>query len=177
MEINGMVTSKKSSQGFTLIELLVAISVLAIMLVVGVPSFANLIDSNKLRTTRDLLVTSIHRAQQRSSSTNVPVYLCPSANGTICDNAWSSGNGWLLYEDLDRDTAISTGEVFSVQNGIKANSIESDVAPVLVLFSATGHATISSFRVCSAIDGQEDLQITLSRSGRITYDASGDLCH
>lgn len=96
------ITAVRRYQGFTLIELVVAISVLAIIVAMAVPSFTSLINSNRLATNANELVASVQLAKMESLRRNMRVGVCESSNGTICTDGdnWAQ---WITIADVDRD--------------------------------------------------------------------------
>ncbi|SER12612.1 type IV fimbrial biogenesis protein FimT [Amphritea atlantica] len=96
--------SYETETGVTLIELLVALSVLAILLTVGVPSLAGFVSSQKLDTTVQLLKDSYSQARYEAVTQQRPVFLCPLDIATGgCGNNWS--DGVVSYHDLDGDNS------------------------------------------------------------------------
>lgn len=169
--------SNKHIKGFTLIELLVAIAIAAIILGIGVPSFNQLIESNRLHTTRDLLVSSISEAQQHAMTRNFAVCLCPTSNGTSCASAWGGSNGWLVYQNTNRNGACAAGlnpVIVARTLNIEIQQITS--TNVQTRFSSTGNVSVNQFTLCSNITSQDDDRISINRSGRITYEAAGAHC-
>lgn len=73
-------------RGFTLIELMVTLSVLAIMLGIGVPSFRNFIAAQKVKTAAYELVSSMMLARSEAVKRNSAVLVTPGAAA-----AWAGG--------------------------------------------------------------------------------------
>lgn len=165
---------ERCQRGFTLVELIITLSVLTIMLLIATPSFFELIESNKLRTTKDLLVSALYTAQQQAISKNVPVYFCPSSDGKNCDDAWHQNDGWLVYEDMDRSEGLDNGEIILSQVDIKVDRIISDQR--ILRFLPMGQVTNNTFTLCSNSDAQNDEKISISRMGRVSYAPSGSFC-
>ncbi|WP_290704189.1 GspH/FimT family pseudopilin [Amphritea sp.] len=94
----------RTEKGVTLIELLVALSVLAILLTVGVPSLAGFVSSQKLDSTVQLLKDSYSQARYEAVTRQQPVTLCPLdvASGS-CGSSWSEGV--FSYLDLNGDNS------------------------------------------------------------------------
>ena len=78
--------------GFTLFELMVTVSVGAILLVVGVPTFTSFVQNNRAATHANELVTSFALARNEAIRRGVAIEICSSADGATC----SGGNDWTI---------------------------------------------------------------------------------
>jgi len=113
---------KKSSDGFTLIELMVVIAVLAITVMVAVPSMRGLIHRNQLRTETSRLLSAINLTRSEAISRNAVVSLCPSAFSTdgiaVCSRSYS--DGWIVFTNADRDRVVDkdVDEILRVFKGL-----------------------------------------------------------
>lgn len=85
-----------------MIELIVALSVLAIIVAMAVPSFTSFINSNRLATNANELVASVQLAKMESLRRGLRVGVCESSNGTTCTDGdnWAQ---WITIADVDRD--------------------------------------------------------------------------
>lgn len=112
--------------GFTLVELLVAVSIAAILLAVGIPSFRSAIASNRLTSTTNDLVGSLAQARSEAIRRGVRVTVCMSANGTACATTGSWDQGWISFVDTTRSgttAALDTGEAILAVTQREAASI------------------------------------------------------
>ena len=88
----------RHAAGFTLVELMVTIVVLAILLAIGIPSFASLIASNRLTSATNELIASLQAARTEALRRNARVTVCPAApNANACSGAWR--DGWMAFVD------------------------------------------------------------------------------
>lgn len=95
--------------GFTLVELMVTIAVLAVILAIGIPSFATLTNRNRLTATSNELVAALQTARMEAVRRNTRVGLCPSTTGSAC-----AGTSWarlVIFADADNDGSASADEV------------------------------------------------------------------
>ena len=94
--------------GYSLYELLVTLTLVAIILSVGVPSFGRLIADARLRVETNALFHAAHLARKESIVRRQVVAICPSADGQTCeDGRWS--DGWMMFANVGRsDTRIRT---------------------------------------------------------------------
>lgn len=85
-----------STRGFTLLELLVTIAVLAILVTLGVPSFAGMVRNTRELNAYHLLTASLATGRIAAVRYNTPVLVCPSEDGASCrdDLAWEGG--WIV---------------------------------------------------------------------------------
>ena len=91
----------KKFKGFTLIELMIAISILAIILVVGVPSFQLIIQNNRVITNANGLVSALMIARSEAIKRGVDVQV-----RSISGNAnWTTG--WSVVTDSDNNNVFS----------------------------------------------------------------------
>ena len=96
--------------GFTLIELLVTISVLAILIVVAVPSFISVINSNRLAAQANDVVAALQLARSEAVRRNTAVTVCRSNDGSTCVTA--AGQGQLLtFIDANANNTAQAAEI------------------------------------------------------------------
>lgn len=94
----------RRESGFTLIELVVALTVIAIMLVLAVPSFTTTINTNRLAALSNDVIASMQTARMEAIRRGVRVVACRSDNGTSC-SAGARWTGWIVFVDPDRNNA------------------------------------------------------------------------
>lgn len=118
--------------GFTLIELMVTVAVLAIVLTVAVPSFANLVNGNRLNAQANLLLAAIEYAKTEAVKTNATVTFCHSADGNSCSAAPAAGwQGWVVGlaanpSGIEPDSVLREGTLESPQLVILASESLAD---------------------------------------------------
>ncbi|MFO1224796.1 MAG: GspH/FimT family pseudopilin [Burkholderiaceae bacterium] len=91
----------RAARGLTLIEMMVTVSVLIILLAVGVPSFRDLIDRNRIAAEVNSLISDLQFARSEAIRQGLPVIVCASSDGTGCsgNNTWHGG--WIVFTDVD----------------------------------------------------------------------------
>ena len=145
--------SSKIRNGFTIIELMVTVALLAVMLAVGIPGFANLFQVNNIAEISNRFVSSMMLARSEAISENTTVIMCQvNGAGTACDNDGQWEDGWTVWIDLDGDNVIDNNEHIARENPLPANytlrSVNNSFANSIT-FSPTGDA---SGDVASAAD-------------------------
>lgn len=93
----------KSLRGVSLYELLVTLAVIAIVLTVGIPSFADVLARQRQRTELDALFHAVHLAKKESIVRNRIVTICASRDAVQCDSSTDWSGGWLMFENTDKD--------------------------------------------------------------------------
>ena len=162
---------RKTARGFTLIELMATLSVVAITLTLGVPSF-NGLRASMQRTQAALSLTSAFTlARSEAARRGVSVTVCPSANGTSCVSGgstdWSSG--WITFTDIDGNATIDSGtdELLNVVRiGKPVFKLEPETAVQAgVTFSTSGFPDATG--TFSYKDDKMTCQLRLSAIGRV----------
>lgn len=99
---------RPAPHGFTLIEVMTVVIILGVVLALAIPSYTGAVNGSRLTSTANELLASLKQARAEAIRRNQRVVVCPSVNGTSCATNWSQG--WLVFEDTNRDDAVSGGE-------------------------------------------------------------------
>jgi len=148
-------------RGFTLIELMVTISIMAILLMIAVPSFQNATLGSKLSSFANNLVSSAHLARSEAIKRNAAVELCVSNNGEECaSGGWEQGWIVLAADDtvIQHQQALPVG--LMITGGVDSLIFQpSGVNPDLVEVE---------FVVCRATPtiGSQERVVEISATGR-----------
>ena len=98
--------NRKTQHGFTIIELMIALLVGAILMVVGVPTYQNMVQSNRTASLTNTVVASLNLARSEAIKRSRDVQICISNNETTCTGAdWA--DGWIVWVDLNGSGAGS----------------------------------------------------------------------
>ena len=100
----------KSNAGFTLIELIITMVIAALVLTLGIPSFRETINNNRLTAGANELVSALHLARSEAVKRNVRVTLCKSADGATCTTSGGYEQGWIVFVDRNSNGAVNAGE-------------------------------------------------------------------
>jgi type IV fimbrial biogenesis protein FimT len=98
----------RNSRGFTLIELMVTLAVMALLMLVAVPSFQSTIASSRVTTVTNDLVGALASARTEAIRRGVRVTVCASADGASCLTGSDWSQGWVVFTDINRNAAIDT---------------------------------------------------------------------
>lgn len=91
------------SCGFTLIELMITVIVIGVVMVIGVPSFARLLQDNRLVGSSNELVVALQVARTEAVKRGESTVLCARAAAGGCSGNDTWGNGWMLFVDANGD--------------------------------------------------------------------------
>ncbi|WP_428819021.1 GspH/FimT family pseudopilin [Microbulbifer sp. MCCC 1A16149] len=158
------------AKGLTLIELLITLTILAVLVAIGIPSFSAQVKSSRTRAAADELLQAIHLTRTKAVTSNRRVTLRKLGS-------WQSG--WEVFYDRDFDGERDNDEAQITTAGPLEGVSISTNAPFTnyVSFIGTGESRyagsisgggiqMGSFTICPK-DGGEGYQLIISRSGRV----------
>ncbi len=160
--------------GFTLVELMVTVAVMVIVSTVAIPSFADLIERNRIRTTRDLVIQSLHQAQENAVATTSPAFVCPTIDGNSCTGDWASATGLLAYLSRVVPNNGFTPTEEQLLNRLTFNGrqiiVNNDSANSFIRFASNGLVINSQITFCGRRSSVRDLRINVNRTGKVQYE-------
>ncbi len=95
------------NRGFTLIEPMITIVILAIVMLLAVPSFTSTIRNNSIANMSNNMVASLNYARSEAIKRGVPVSVCATAdsNYTSCGSSWNLG--WMIFVNPTGGSTLS----------------------------------------------------------------------
>ena len=152
-------------QGFTLIELMVTLTITAVLLGIGVPSFRSMIENNRITAATNDLVNALQLARSEAIKRGIPVVLCASSDQASCSTATPAVwiNGWVA-----RSQAVATDPPFRVWPTVRAGI--AITSPGTVEFNGLGAA--SAVRCFNVTLGSLKRSVNVGAAGRIASAAA-----
>ena len=160
--------------GFNLIELIVTIAVIALTVMLAVPSYTYVITNNRMASELNEFVASLHFARSEAVKRGQNVRACTSIDGATCNPANDWTQGWIVRVD-GPNTVIQVYPPLRSGDTLIGDANTGDA----VRFDRNGFATgfDGTVKLC---DSESDLQkargVVIETTGRIklAQDDGGD---
>lgn len=153
----------RNQAGFTLLELLITLSIVAIILGVGTPSFLNLSQDNNLIGQTNSMLGTIRFARSEAIKRNTDVIICQSSNGVECTNLEDWTQGMMVFVDTNNNgvyEAPANPDAIDLRVDDLIIKIQDDLDVDYTISSATyGAAQPLSFNSSGYLDNSGDIKI------------------
>lgn len=101
---------KRCSSGFSLTEVAVVMSIVAILLAIGLPSFKYVTASNRVSTEVNGLLGDLQFARSLAVKEGLPVTVCASSDQQTCNGLSTWQGGWIVFLDSNSNQTVDPGE-------------------------------------------------------------------
>lgn len=173
------------SAGFSLLELMITVSVAAIVLAVGVPTFTDVIRNNRLTSSVNDLQRSTQVARAEAVKRQLPVVVCATDDASVerptCDDG--SFSQWIVFVDTDGDWAVDDAEPIVEKHHEPERTVTvKNNGDGIISYAATGFATppVASGKVptrrvilCDARGNQKVGNSNISTARAMIIEATG----
>jgi type IV fimbrial biogenesis protein FimT len=157
-------------RGFNIIELMLGITVLGVLLGLGVPSFTEMIRTNRLVEQSNGMITALNYARSEALKRGFRVSLCPGS-ATACLGGTDWNVGILVFTDDTGTAGVLDGTDAPIQswpgstNGFVAGGGSSPASITFLPTGAQAAAQIDIYK--SGCTGQNLRRINVALTGRI----------
>ncbi len=157
--------------GFTIIELMTAVALLAVMVVIGVPSFNSIVNTNEGAAKSNAFLSALKVARSEATKRRQNVIVCASNNQSDCaSNDWK--DGWIIFEDSDGGNDFDAGETvidtYSLPSGFTVTRAAAGADQIIFFATGLSNSTVAqTFTVCKE-NSTSGRVLTVERSGLVT---------
>jgi type IV fimbrial biogenesis protein FimT len=179
----GMAALAKSS-GFTMVELMMTIAIGSIVLMLAVPSFRYVTNSNRIAAEINGLLGDLQFARSEAIKEGRTVTVCISSDGSNCLNpnpaAWQ--NGWIVFSDPANTGVPAVGSILRVQKTFSGtDTFLASNALTAVTFNREGYAAgIAAGQLFTLHDSTNTSAwtrcLSLNLVGQMTSERVGGAC-
>jgi len=93
----------RRDRGFTMVELLATVAIMAVLATVAAPSMSTMMESVKLSSASNGLLSHLHLARGEAIKRNSRVVLCKSSDGIACSSSGGWEQGWMVFHDANNN--------------------------------------------------------------------------
>lgn len=128
--------------GFTLIELVVTVTLAAVLLMIGVPSFVAYQRSSELTSAANSFVAALGAARGEAMKRGLQAVVVPRTG-----NNWTTG--WTVFVDTDNNQQFNGSDVLVVQQGALPSYFTAtgqgtaQNSPAYIMFNPSGYTQTS----------------------------------
>ncbi|MDJ0806801.1 MAG: GspH/FimT family pseudopilin [Gammaproteobacteria bacterium] len=169
----------KKQSGFTLVELMVTLLVAAILLVAGVPSFVEMLRSNRVASEANNMVTALNMARSEALKLGQQV--------TVARTGANWEDGWRVFSDMDGDGSYEIGDgdteiqiFYALSDNYTLRAVNfTDWIAYLPSGLSTGSSGLANgtFRLCADDqDTETGRDLVINAVGRVRIDEGATSC-
>jgi type IV fimbrial biogenesis protein FimT len=101
---------KRRISGYTIFEIMMALTVIAILASIAVPSFKYVTSSNRIATEVNSLLGDMLFARSEAIKEGQSVTICSSLDGATCSGGPDWRTGWIVFLDTNTNQVVDAGE-------------------------------------------------------------------
>ena len=174
------------ARGFTIVELMITVAVAAILLIIAVPSFNNIINSNRLTTATNTLVNALNTARMEAIKRNASVQFCSNSTANNTSGNLGAGCGTSSGAVVVQTTSTTTTTVLNSAPGLVTPvQLSGDITAIRFNSQGIGYeagttstpynSTVATLCV-SGLSGNNRMVIGMTTGTIITTTASSGTC-
>ncbi|WP_290593159.1 MULTISPECIES: GspH/FimT family pseudopilin [unclassified Ketobacter] len=158
---------QRAEKGFTIVELMITLVIVAIMIAFATPSFIDMIEKNRVRTTGENLLELLRTSRLTAVQQRSTVVVCGSSNRETCDNDWQSSI--ITVKPAENDGQDQILASMSISDKVTISKTNNGPINTNIDFNSNGWSPFDNtiITLCP-VDGKQRnaYQVTLSGSGK-----------
>jgi len=165
-------SARHSTAGFTLIGLIVSIAIAAILAMLVVTSIGTAAAKVNANVASARLVSTLERARELAITGDADIVLCPSNNGTTCNDSDHWEHGWIGFADRHENGELSGGERVLLNEAALGNRVHLVSTQgrtrlrFQAVFGGNGGSNVT-FTLCDARGARAATSWVLANNGRL----------
>ena len=169
-----------TSDGFSLIELLVTVSLVAVVLALGIPSYQSITTSNRMAGEMNALMGDLQVARSEAVKQGSTVTICPTSSAAApyaCSNSGNWSGGWVIFVGGSSATSSSPLRLQPALGGTDVLQSNSTTVVQAVSFNRNGFSTNTGSITLNDVNGTVDRRrcAVIGTAGHISLQ-SGSAC-
>ncbi|WP_168927526.1 GspH/FimT family pseudopilin [Nitrincola alkalilacustris] len=163
----------RQQSGITLIELMMVLVLMAVLMLVGVPGFQQVIAQNRAASTANDLLYHLQLARSEALRHARVVTLCPvtEAEPEECAAVDDWAGGWILFVDANGNGDYDVGDDTLLRSAPPLPGQVTLEGPVFMSYQAAGSGSAATFALEA---GSEQRWVCVELSGRAAV--SQEIC-
>lgn len=161
----------KNPKGFTLIELLVSLIIISVLISYALPEYQQIRLNHLMNSERNRLTVSLNYARYYAIYKQSYIIVCPSRSGSGCDNQSNWYQGWIIFEDYDRNRQLDDDDnLLRIEDPmVKQIKATSSLYRQKVRFNAIGYSpgTNMSINFCDSRGSEFAKSVIINNAGRV----------
>jgi type IV fimbrial biogenesis protein FimT len=136
-----MMATRPKSSGFTMVELMMTVAIGSIVLMLAIPSFRYVTNSNRIAAEINGLLGDLQFARAEAIKEGKTVTVCLSSDGASCTGGTAWENGWIVFQDPTNLGFVDpTENVLRIQKRFSGTDSFSSSGITSVTFNREGYA-------------------------------------
>jgi type IV fimbrial biogenesis protein FimT len=160
----------RHSAGVTLVELLASCAVMLTVLALGLPALGSFVCLQDTVTATNAITTNLALARHAAVTSGQHVVLCPSSDGDHCLSGFDWSDGWLVFEDANRNREHEADETRLAVTARPAERVRilTSRGRRRIVYRHNGGSGGSNvtFRICNTSDVTRSRRVIVNSTGR-----------
>jgi len=150
-------------RGFSLIEVVIAIAIIALLMVMGLPSLGLFLDNQKIRSTTEALYALLQQARTEAAKRNTPVEFVMFNDAidltdfTFINSVTPAAGGANWAVRVPNPAAVGTYELVTTRSGAEGSG---GTAPIVSVTGGAATITFNGFGGTNGLAGTATFQFT-----------------